>query len=68
MAPTQTRVAATFFTRLFTLASNAFADVQLPGIISDHMRLQRDMPVRIFGKASPGESVTVTFRGQTVRR
>ena len=47
-------------------ASNAFADVRLPGIISDHMLLQRDVPVRIFGKADPGEPVSVVFRGQTV--
>jgi sialate O-acetylesterase len=67
MAPMQIRIAATFLTLIFTLASNGFADVQLPGIISDHMLLQRDMPVRIFGKASPGESVTVAFRGQTVQ-
>jgi sialate O-acetylesterase len=46
---------------------NAFADVQLPGLISDHMVLQRGVPTRIFGKASPGEAVTVTFRGQTVQ-
>jgi sialate O-acetylesterase len=49
------------------LASNAFADVQLPGLFSDHMLLQRDAPVRIFGKAQPGEAVTVTFRGQTAQ-
>lgn len=46
-------------------ASLAFADVQLPGLISDHMVLQRGAPVRIFGKAAPAEAVTVTFRGQT---
>lgn len=31
------------------------------------MLLQRDIPVRIFGKASPGESVSVSFRGQNVQ-
>jgi sialate O-acetylesterase len=48
-------------------ASSAFADVQLPGIISDHMLLQRDVPVRIFGKALPGEAIAVTYRGQTAQ-
>lgn len=43
------------------------ADVKLPGLISDHMLLQRDVPVRIFGKASPGEAITVAFRGQKVQ-
>jgi len=62
----QTRIIR-LFTLILTLAGNAFADVRLPNIISDHMLLQRDMPVRIFGKASPGEPVTVAFRGQTAR-
>ena len=31
------------------------------------MLLQRDMPVRIFGKAQPGEAVSVSFRGQTAQ-
>lgn len=43
------------------------ADVKLPAIIGDHMLLQRDVPVRIFGKASAGESVNVSFRGQNVQ-
>jgi sialate O-acetylesterase len=43
------------------------ADVKLPALISDHMLLQRDMPVRIFGKADAGESVTVSFRGRSVQ-
>ncbi|MEO8522651.1 MAG: sialate O-acetylesterase [Acidobacteriota bacterium] len=51
---------------LVSLAGTASADVRLPGIISDHMVLQRDMPARIFGKAAPGEAVRVAFRGQTL--
>jgi sialate O-acetylesterase len=31
------------------------------------MLLQRDVPVRIFGKASPGEAVDVSYRDHTVR-
>ena len=54
-------------TLCLALASSAFADVQLPGLISDHMVLQRGAPVRIFGKAAPAENVTVTFRGQTAQ-
>lgn len=42
------------------------ADVKLPNVIGDHMLLQRDAPVRIFGHASAGEAVTVGFRGQSV--
>jgi sialate O-acetylesterase len=56
---------ASFFVVLVATAGAAFADVQLPGLISDHMLLQRDAPVRIFGKAQAGEQVSVTFRGKT---
>lgn len=49
------------------LSAVCCADVSVPSLIGDHMLLQRDMPVRIFGKASPGETVTVSFRDQTLR-
>lgn len=47
--------------------SAAQADITLPHILSDGMVLQQRTPVRIFGKADPGESVTVTFQSQTAR-
>ncbi len=37
------------------------AAVQLPEIISDNMVLQRSDSTRMWGKADPGEKVTVTF-------
>ena len=51
---------------LFWAAAAALADVRLPSVLSDHMMLQRDQRVRLWGKADPGEQVTVVFRGQTV--
>jgi len=47
------------------VASAAFADVRLPHVFGDHMVLQADMPVRIWGWADPGEKVTVTVAGRT---
>jgi sialate O-acetylesterase len=44
--------------------SAASAAVKLPNVISDHMVLQRDMSVPIWGSANPGEKVTVKFRDQ----
>jgi sialate O-acetylesterase len=61
------KTSVAFLLAFVALAGNALADVRLPGIISDHMLLQRDVPARIFGKASPGEAVSVAFRGQTVK-
>ncbi len=42
---------------------SSFADVRLPGYYSDHMVLQRDMPLKIRGWADPGEQVTVALGG-----
>ena len=40
---------------------SAHADVSVPAIIGDNMVLQAGMRVRIWGKASPGEKVTVSL-------
>ena len=40
------------------------AAVRLSSVISDHMLLQRNVPVTIWGWAEAGESVTVAFAGQ----
>lgn len=45
--------------------SSAQADVKLPAVISDHMVLQQDMSVPIWGWAENGEEVTVTLAGQS---
>ncbi len=39
------------------------ADVTLPAIISDHMVLQKTAKVPIWGKADPGEEVSVSLPG-----
>ena len=41
------------------------AEVTLPKIIADHMVVQREMPVHVWGMAAPGEEVSVSFRGET---
>lgn len=41
--------------------SSLFSQVKLPRLISDGMVLQRDSKVKIWGWASPNESVTVQF-------
>jgi len=48
-------------------ASCARADVKLPAILSDHMVLEKAARVPIWGKADPGEQVTVTLDGQTAK-
>ena len=41
--------------------SAALADVKMPAIFGDHMVLQQNLPVPVWGAADPGEAVTVTF-------
>src|SRR3989442_330048 len=43
----------------------ARANISLPDVISDGMMLQQRQRVPIWGKADPGEVVTVRFAGQT---
>jgi len=42
-----------------------WADVKLPAIFNDHMVLQRNAPIRIWGWAEVGEEVSVTLGGKT---
>lgn len=43
----------------------ARAEIKLPAFIADHMILQRDVAVPVWGWAKPGEEVSVSFAGQT---
>jgi sialate O-acetylesterase len=45
------------------VAAPLAADVTLPAIVSDHMLIQQKMPVRIWGKAAPGEQISVDLNG-----
>ena len=46
-------------------AAVAPAQIELPKVLSSHMVLQRDLPVHIWGKATPSEQITVAFRGES---
>lgn len=50
---------------LFAAVCSSWAEVSLPTVLAEHMVLQRDVPVHIWGTAAPGESVSVEFRGAT---
>jgi sialate O-acetylesterase len=52
---------------LLTIPAAALADVKPAPLFSDHMVLLSGMPVPVWGTASPGEQVTVTFNGQQQR-
>ena len=48
---------------VFTMDVNA--DIEVPSIFTDHMVVQRDKPIVVWGKAGPGEEVSVSIAGLT---
>ena len=48
----------------FMLALAAHADVKLPAIFGDHMVLQQETKLPVWGWAKPGEKITVAFNGK----
>ena len=50
---------------LLLLAGRASADVKMPAIFSDHMVLQSDTSIPVWGWADPGEKVTVSIGGES---
>lgn len=52
------------FSLLVLVSMAIHAQVKLPRLVSDGMVLQRDAPIPVWGWASAGENVTVTFNGK----
>lgn len=46
------------------LPLSIFADIQLSSIFSDHMVLQRDKNIKVWGKAESGEEISLSIAGQ----
>ena len=58
------RLLASFLLCLFTCLT-AQAELRVSGFFSDHMVLQSGQTLPVWGKADPGERITVTFRKRT---
>lgn len=52
---------------LLLSAAPVFSAVRLPAILSDHMVVQAEIPVPIWGWADAGEEVTVTLAGKVAK-
>src|ERR1700753_3817398 len=62
----RTHVRISFISALLLLSSvGTSAQVTLPKVLSSHMVIQRDLPVHVWGNATPGEPVAVSFRGES---
>ena len=48
------------------LMLSARTQIKPAGIFGDHMVLQRNKPIRVWGTASPGEKVTVSLAGKSM--
>src|SRR5688500_11328435 len=60
----QTRLALSIVV-LFLCARVARAGVKLPAIFGDHVVLQRDAKIPVWGTAEPDEKVTISAAGQS---
>ena len=49
------------FIGICVCAAALTADIKLPAVLGDHMVLQQDKPIKIWGWAEPGEGISVTF-------
>jgi sialate O-acetylesterase len=56
--------AIVFLLCILTIAYTGFADVKLPACFSDHMVIQREAKVAVWGTAEPAEKITIAFGGQ----
>ena len=46
---------------------SALSELSLPWLFADHMVLQQDVPVPVWGKSDPGAKITISFSGQCKR-
>lgn len=51
---------------VFALCTQALAQLQLANSFGDHMVLQRDLGAKVWGTATPGETVVIAFAGKSV--
>jgi sialate O-acetylesterase len=64
MAWTTLVALAWFAAGVMGFADTASAEVKMPAIFGDHMVLQQQSKLPVWGWAAPGEKITVTFKGQ----
>jgi sialate O-acetylesterase len=54
-----------FLSLLLLTPSLLLAELSVPHFFSDHMVLQRERPAAIWGKATPGTEIKITFKDQS---
>ena len=59
------RIVVAVFSFWLSLTGLAQAELSVPSFFSDHMVIQRDRSVSVWGKANGGKPVTVAFKGNS---
>jgi sialate O-acetylesterase len=49
---------------LALLAASGHAEVRLANVFGEHMVLQRERPLRLWGEATPGQTLSIEFAGR----
>jgi sialate O-acetylesterase len=52
---------------IYQAISGNYGGLKMPDVFANHMVLQRDQPLPVYGKANAGETVTVTFHHQLLK-
>jgi len=52
---------------IYRALSGNYGGLKLPEVFANHMVLQRDQPLPVYGTANAGESVTITFHHQVLK-
>src|SRR4051812_41074504 len=55
-----------FTIALLLMSRGAFAELKLPGIFSNHMVLQADSEIRVWGSSDPSEEISVQLGEEKV--
>ena len=56
-----------YITLLLALTITASAQLSMPKVFGNHMVLQRDTEIPVWGKAMPGSEVTVQFDNKQMK-
>jgi sialate O-acetylesterase len=52
---------------LLLIGSHAMAQLSMPNVFGDHMVLQADKPVKLWGQASPEAELTASYAGNSMK-
>src|SRR5580693_2500563 len=65
IAPRMKKSRIFVYSLFFVQVSPLCAEPVLPHLFSDHMVIQRETEIRIWGRADPGEGISVSLRNET---